>query len=65
MRLLLGIVVYSLPVAAIAISSPIAGFITSHIKLNMNDIDLFCKPVHLMSSWVFVYRDEKTGKLRS
>ena len=37
----------------IAIPSPIAGFITSYIKLNMNDLDLFRKPVHLMSSGVF------------
>jgi len=65
MRLLLGILVHSLSVAAIDISSPIAGFMTINIKLNTHEIDLFCKPVHLMSFWFFVYRDEKTVRLQS
>jgi hypothetical protein len=65
MRLISGILVHSLPVAAIAISSPIAGFMTIHIKLNTHEIELFRKPVHLMSFGGFVYRDENIGRLRS
>jgi hypothetical protein len=65
MRLISGILVHSLPVAAIAISSPIAGFMTIRITLNTHEIDRFRKPVYFMSFGIFVYRDGKIGRLWS